>query len=617
MTPDDKPAGKVSVADIADVRHLLSVLHAQAQSGQVDNQFLIRQIEKTHALLEAIEDEYKLTRQRKRFESLYEVSRALGTSLNLPVVLDQVMDAIIHLSGAERGFLMLRDDHDDVSVKAARNFDQQTLSDEQFKYSRGVVYFVLEKGEAVFTTNAAEDPRFGANDSIINQKLRSIIAVPLRVRGRVFGVIYADTSSAVHFMDETTLQTLEAFATQAAFAIDNAQLFIGTDQKLAARILELQQLRRIDLLLNETLDAAKAFQITVDSACRQVNAEIGHLGIMQDNKFPAVYHYGLSADETQPIFLERVFPQIAEVAESRKSSLTNKGKFGLLFAPIVKERRVIGMIVLRREGVFTADEQETVERIAARAANAIENARLYSAVQAADRAKSEFVGIVAHDLKVPMTSILGYADLALLDDNLPESQVVYINRVRDTVHRMEKLVGDLADVSRIESGLFRLEESPVSIDRIVQGVRDAVIVQINARKHRYVEQIEPELPRMRVDYYRLLQVLINLISNAYKYTPDGGTIGLSVERDPLKKDHIQFTVSDTGIGLSEAALKKLGVRFWRADDDFTLSQQGTGLGFTIARSLIEQMGSNIQIQSIVGRGSIFIFSIAIDRGNQS
>lgn len=616
MTQVDKPTEKATASDIANMRHMLSLLRAQLQSGQLDSLFLLRQIEKTNALLEKVEADYKLARQRERFDSLYEVSRVLGSSLDLQVVLDQVMDAIIRLTGAERGFLMLRDDHGEVSVKAARNFDQQTLTSGQFKYSRSVVNNVLDTGESVLTTNAAEDPRFSANASIVNQMLRSIVAVPLRVRGRVIGVIYADTRTSVQFMDASVLQMLEAFAVQAAIAIDNAQMFSSTDQKLAARVEELQQLRRIDLLLNETLDATKAIHITLDSACRQVNAEVGHLAMMQDGKFPAVYHHGLSADETQPIYLEKVFPQVAEVVETRKAAIINQGKHGLLIVPIEREQRVIGVIVLRRDGTFTPDEQETVERIAARAANAIENARLYSAVQQADRAKSEFVGVVAHDLKVPMTSILGYADLALMDDKIPEPQATYINRVRDTVRRMENLVGDLADISRIESGHFLMEESTVSVERIVQAARESTMTQMKARKHHYVEQIAQELPAMRVDYYRLLQVLTNLLSNAYKYTPDGGTITLRVERDPLKSNRIQFSVADTGIGLSAEALQKLGTKFWRADDEFTRSQQGSGLGFAITRSLVEQMGSQIQIQSAVGRGSSFTFSVAMDKGNE-
>src|SRR5690606_12311620 len=132
------------------------------------------------------------------------------------------------------------------------------------------------------------------------------------------------------------------------------------------------------------------------------------------------------------------------------------------------------------------------------------------------------------------------------------------------------------------------------------AVRDNVMTEIRRRNHAYIEQIEPNLPPMWVDYYRLLQVLTNLLSNAYKYTPDGGAITLRVQR---RGDRIEFSVIDTGVGLSPEAKQKLGTKFWRASDEFTRTQPGTGLGYAITASLVEQMGSVIEVDSEVGRGS--------------
>ena len=187
-------------------------------------------------------------------------------------------------------------------------------------------------------------------------------------------------------------------------------------------------------------------------------------------------------------------------------------------------------------------------------------------------------------------------------------QVNYLNRIRDTVKRMEMLVSDLADISRIESGHFYMNETRVSVDNILQGLRDAIMTQVKSRGHTYTENVEPNLPDMWVDYYRLLQVLTNLASNAYKYTPDHGTITLNVRR---VDDKIEFSVSDSGIGMSREAIKKLGTKFWRADDEYTRSQPGTGLGYAITASLVEQMGSRIQVESEVGKGSKFTFTAAI------
>jgi signal transduction histidine kinase len=240
---------------------------------------------------------------------------------------------------------------------------------------------------------------------------------------------------------------------------------------------------------------------------------------------------------------------------------------------------------------------------------AIENARLYAAVRAADVAKSEFVGIVAHDLKTPMTSIRGYADLTLMmRDGLQDRQIEFLDNIRNTVKRMEMLVSDLADISRIESGHFFMNETRVTVADIVKAVKDNTLPQIQQRGHHSVDQIEADLPAMWVDYYRLLQVLTNFVSNAYKYTPDGGTITLRVRRDD---DRIEFSVSDTGIGLSEEQVSMLGTKFWRAEDDYTRAQPGTGLGFAITKALVEQMGSHIVIESEVGKGSTFRFSVPV------
>jgi len=282
----------------------------------------------------------------------------------------------------------------------------------------------------------------------------------------------------------------------------------------------------------------------------------------------------------------------------------------VLIMPVRREAKVIAVMLLERaRGTFESERIELVERVAARAAVTFENARLYAAVRAADRAKSEFVGIVAHDLKAPMTSIQGYADLLLLQStNLNERQRSFLERISGTVRRMEMLVSDLADISRIESGHFLMDERAVTVESVVSAVRDQTLPQIQARSHRYHEHIATGLPTLRTDYFRLVQVLTNLVSNAYKYTPDGGDITLAAA---LEGRRVWFSVQDTGIGLSEESVRRLGTKFWRADDSYTRSQPGTALGFAITASIVEQMGSRIQVDSAPGQGSTFRFSIAI------
>lgn len=603
----------VSDQEFSSIRQNVSLIRSQIQAGRVDGQFLQKQIDVLSDLLTRVDGERKQRKKEGRFQALYNVSRLIGSSLDLQTVLDQVMDAIIHLTAAERGFLMLRDDDGGLTVKAARNLDQQTLGSENFKFSRTITNEVLDGGKAVVTTDAAGDPRFANQASIIGQAIRSIMATPLRARGNVIGVVYVDNRMMAGLFNEDDLAALDTFAGQAAVAIDNARLFSETDQELAARVEELQQLRRIDAQLNATLDTNKAMQITLEWACRLSGATTGHLGLIEGDPphIRAVNHYGIDMSETQASFLETRYPQVMNVTTTGKPLTMETDGNAIAIVPIHREANVFGVVVIQRSGVaFTAEQQDLIERMVARAAVSIENARLYAAVQAADKAKSEFVGIVAHDLKVPMTSIAGYADLTRLQGGLSDRQIEFVQRVKDTVKRMEILVSDLADISRIESGHFFMNESRVHVADIVQAVNDGTMTQMETYKHKYVEQIEPSLPDMRVDYYRLLQVLTNLVSNAYKYTPDGGQVTFGVRQ---KDGRVEFSVTDTGIGLSKEAIAKLGTKFWRAEDDFTRSRPGTGLGFAITRSLVEQMGSHIQIDSEIGKGSTFTFSVAVSQ----
>jgi K+-sensing histidine kinase KdpD len=602
----------ITDSEMANIRHNVHLLRSQLQAGRVDGQFLAKQVDALVDFLSRVESERKAHKKEGRLQALYDVSRVIGSSLDLQVVLDQVMDAIIQLTGAERGFLMLRDDDGGLKVNAARNIDQQTLSNDNFKFSRTVVNQVLDSGKPILTTNATEDPRFAGQLSIVSQSLRSVMATPLRARGSVFGVVYVDNRMTAGLFNEDDLNVLDAFAGQAAVAIDNARLFSATDQELAARVDELQQLRRIDRLLNETLDANKAMQITLEWACRLSGATSGHLGLIESNHVRAIHHYGEESG-AQFQLLDEAYPEVFESLEQHKSIVIQarvSSANHVLIVPIQREQKIIGFLILKRPGAeaFSESQQDLIERVVARAAVAIENASLYAAVQSADKAKSEFVGIVAHDLKVPMTSIAGYSDLTRLQGGLSDRQMEFLGRIKDTVRRMEILVSDLADISRIESGHFYMNETRVRVPDLVQALHDGTMTQIDSYQHTYIEDVEPNLPDMHVDYYRLLQVLTNLMSNAYKYTPDGGTITLRVRR---AGDRIEFSISDTGVGLSKEQIANLGKKFWRAEDDFTRSRPGTGLGFAITRSLVEQMGSAIRIHSEVGKGSTFIFNVAV------
>jgi GAF domain-containing protein len=167
---------------------------------------------------------------QERLALLYEVSQTLGSTLDLGQVLNQVMDAIIQLTGAERGFLMLLDKETGrLDLRAGRNVDRTTIEGKEMEISRTVVGQVVESGEPVLTSNAQQDPRFANQSSVIGYALRSIMCAPLRVRGEIMGAIYVDNRFHSGIFAPDDLETLSAFANQAAMAIENARLFTMTD----------------------------------------------------------------------------------------------------------------------------------------------------------------------------------------------------------------------------------------------------------------------------------------------------------------------------------------------------------------------------------------------------
>lgn len=600
---------------LANARQNLTVLRSQAQSKLIDPVYLDERLAALERLLEEIDASHQNSVHQKRLGALYEVSRVIGSSLDLQTVLDQVMDAIIQLTEAERGFLMLLDDDGKLQVRVARNIDQETLDGGDFSVSQTITRQVVNSGEPVVTTNAQTDPRYAGQASIVAHALRSIMASPLRARGNTVGVVYVDNRIKTGIFSDKDLEVLEAFAAQAAVAIDNARLYSAKDQALADRVEELTMLQWIDRQLNETLDTAHAMQITLEWSARLCKAQSANLGLFdQESKVvKLVAHWGKPDEFSNTQELPLSHPLIGQVFESEEAALqmTAPGKAPartVLCVPIRLENSVIGVVTLVavRADAFDEDAQALVSRLADRAAIAIENGRLYDAVKAANHAKSEFVTLVAHELKVPMTSISGYTDLLSVVGPVTEQQARFLETIKNNVQRMTVLVSDLNDISRIESGQLLIELGDVDLNTVFGEVKEGVIRQIEERSHTFVEQIDAQLPSVQGDRSRVVQVLVNLLSNAYKYTPNGGTITLSAKRNG---DRVHISVSDTGVGMTAEQVKRLGTKFWRADNAHVTNQPGTGLGLAITQNLITLMGGELNVQSTPGKGSTFTVSL--------
>ncbi len=231
---------------------------------------------------------------------------------------------------------------------------------------------------------------------------------------------------------------------------------------------------------------------------------------------------------------------------------------------------------------------------------------------AANKSKSEFVSVVSHELKLPMTSIKGYSDLMLTGATgaLNENQTNFLTTIRNNVNRMATLVSDLADISRIESGNLRLEPRAVPVWDVVDEVVTLTKTQVEQKGQRLTVDISDELPKVWCDRNRLAQILTNLISNANKYTPEGGVIKIQAHQvDGM----IQINIQDNGLGMTPEDQQKLFSNFFRSSDDKVREAPGTGLGLSITKNLIELQGGRIWFESEFRKGTTFYLTLPIQK----
>jgi PAS domain S-box-containing protein len=229
-----------------------------------------------------------------------------------------------------------------------------------------------------------------------------------------------------------------------------------------------------------------------------------------------------------------------------------------------------------------------------------------------DRMKSDFVSIVSHELRTPLTSIKGYLDLVLMGAAGPTSkqQESFLQIAKSNTDRLHGLVSDLLDISRMESGKVELDVQVVSLLQVVEQVSDSMRKEFHDRGLTLAVDVPPELPEILGDHARISQILINLLSNAYKYTREGGAI-LRVR--PGKRV-LQVDVIDTGVGISLEDQENLGTPFFRAEEKAVRQETGSGLGLTITKSLVEMHGGEMRVKSKPGMGSTFTFTLPLPAG---
>ena len=322
--------------------------------------------------------------------------------------------------------------------------------------------------------------------------------------------------------------------------------------------------------------------------------------------------------------------EFEEFAEHRGLLLEMMNDLGVvLVIPVLYEHRLIGITGLgeKMSGEWYSSEdidllQTLMNHTAVSIENALKVAELkkmieleasYRELKKLDEMKDNFLSMVSHDLRTPMTSIKGYTKLLQMGGGSmlsPEQQQDFLQIIINSVDRMAGLVNDLLDVSRIEAGRIRLEISDVQMSDVINEVIEAVQTQIDKKQQQLILDVPDDLPQLRADYNRMVQIVTNLVSNAFKYTPEGGEITVIAKPYQNEAVHgVMVTVKDTGYGISEEDQAQLFTNFFRSADQNIRDEPGTGLGLSITKNMIETHGGELTLESKLGEGSAFTFTM--------
>ncbi len=488
-------------------------------------------------------------RQIQEFNALYTVGKKVSALLDIEEILTLVVSAAANLTDADEGSLLLLDpDSGELYLRAYYNLSDATIHNLRVKVTDTLMGRVIQTGRPVMMTG---------NELVKIQSdylVKAILSVPLFAGDRVTGILSVDNKKSGRPFTEHHVHLLSTLADSAAIAIENARLFWEADSERA----------KLNTILRDIQDAvivtdADMHILLANNAARQA--------------------FNLGVDVTGQLLADVIHHQaVVDLFDQRK--LRSRNWRAEIVLP--DGRTLQGQLSVL-SGIGYGAVMQDISRL-----------------KELDHIKSEFVAIVSHDLRTPLTTIRGYVSLLSRVGPLNEQQQEFVDRVEHNMTSVVELIQDLLDIGRIEAGLD-WEMRPTPLDEIVLEAVEQLRPNAELQRHALTVNVTTVAPAWG-NGRRLEQIMVNLLMNAIKYTPDGGRIDVTLREDG---DFLVLQVCDSGIGISVEDQHRIFDKFYRVESGATQGIGGSGLGLAIVKAITEKHAGRVWVESEPGQGSTF------------
>jgi signal transduction histidine kinase/DNA-binding response OmpR family regulator len=523
---------------------------------------------KPEELLNAVDSSLEQSRQRKgwlanetkrvtdglrnqvdELETLSRLGRTITGSLDLDSVLSSVVDAAVELTGTEEGSLLLIDETSgELYMRASRNFQEEFVHTFRLPITDSMAGQVITTGQPLLYDQST------AQKIKTSYLVHSLVYVPLQIRGKIIGVLGVDNRIKRIELTEHHVRLLSFVADYAVIAIENAHLFANTNQERT----------KLETVLTKTQDGV--ILLDLDDRLMLVNQA-------------ALKAYKLGKTDIIGQKFEDVFTQceLLELVKTSETDGVNRIEINL------DDGRVLNAQITPIADVGKAITMHDI-----------------SYLKEMDRIKSDFVNTVSHDLRSPLTAILGYVELIERVGPVSDVQRDFIRHVQVSVHNITNLVDDLLNLGRIEGG-FDTRLDNLNLEQMVRQSIEGFRQQLANKGLRLAVEFPQDYPSLTGNPVQMRQVVDNLLENAIKYTSPGGLIKVHGE---VEDSQLFLQFQDTGVGIPPLDLPYIFDKFYRASNIID-EASGTGLGLAIVKSIIENHQGRIWVESILGEGSTF------------